>query len=404
MPVFVHERLDPNEQFRDRRDRHRRRHRRRRNALIAVLVLAGAAAPIAVFVSGGGGSRAASHFEAPAAVQPATPAVVRPKPKPVLRALPQEIRGVHVTMSLASLPGRLEQYFGLRQYGLNTVELDVKDESGQVGFVSRYAPDAGAIGAAKTYYDPALAARTAHGLGIYLIGRVVVFEDPLLARARPQHALRHADGRPWANSAGLGWVSQYDRGVWKYVVDVAESAARAGFDEIQFDYVRFPSDGDVSSIVYPGRRLEPMATTIRRFLQYAVARLRPLGARVSADLFGLAATHELQIGQAPQGIGRTVDAIYPMVYPSHYSSGEFNLIDPEAAPGETVGLSLADFKRAVGTGRARIVPWIQDFSLRRTYTLFEVRQQIAAARAAGVAGFMLWNARGVYTTEALHPR
>ena len=398
--MFVHERLDPNKQFRQRRDRNRRIRRRRRNALIAVLLLAGAAAPIAVFVVGGDGSSAASHFEAPAAVAQAQP---KPRPKLVPRALPQEIRGVHVTMSLASVPGRLEQYFGLRQYGLNTIELDVKDETGDVGFVSRFAPEARAIGAAKTYYDPVFAARTAHALGVYLIGRVVVFEDPVLAKAQPQHALRHADGRPWTNSAGLGWVSQYDRAVWKYVVDIAEGAARAGFDEIQFDYVRFPSDGDVSSIVYPGRRIEPKATTIRRFLQYATARLRPLGVRVSADLFGLAATHDLRIGQAPRPIGRTVDAIYPMVYPSHYNPGEFNLTDPEASPAETVGLSLADFKRAIGSGRARIVPWIQDFSLRRTYTLLDVRQQISAARAAGAAGFLLWNPRGVYTTEALSP-
>lgn len=400
--MFVHERLDPNKQFRQRRDRNRRIRRRRRNALIAVLLLAGAAAPIAVFVVGGDGSRAASHFEAPAGVVTAKPKP-KPKPKPVLAALPKEIRGVHVTMSLASVPGRLEQYFSLRQYGLNTIELDVKDETGEVGFVSRYAPEARAIGAAKTYYDPVFAARTAHALGVYLIGRVVVFEDPVLAKAKPQLALRHADGRPWTTSAGLGWVSQYDRAVWKYVVDIAEGAARAGFDEIQFDYVRFPSDGDVASIVYPGRRIEPKATTIDRFLRYAMARLRPLGVRVSADLFGLAATHDLQIGQAPRPIGRTVDAIYPMVYPSHYRPGEFNLTDPEAAPAETVGLSLADFKLAIGTGRARIVPWIQDFSLGRTYTLFEVRQQIAAARAAGVAGFLLWNPRGVYTTEALSP-
>ena len=398
--MFVHERLDPNSQFRQRRDRNRRIRRRRRNALIALLLLAGAAAPIAVFVVGGDGSRAASRFEAPASVVPAQP---KPRPKPVLRALPKEIRGVHVTMSLASVPGRLEQYFGLRQYGLNTIELDVKDETGDVGFVSRFAPEARAIGAAKTYYDPVFAARTAHALGIYLIGRVVVFEDPILAKAQPQHALRHADGRLWTNSAGLGWVSQYDRAVWKYVVDIAEGAARAGFDEIQFDYVRFPSDGDVSSIVYPGRRVEPKATTIRRFLEYATARLRPLGVRVSADLFGLAATHDLRIGQSPRPIGRTVDAIYPMVYPSHYNPGEFNLADPEASPAETVGLSLADFKQAVGSGRARIVPWIQDFSLGRTYTLFEVRQQISAARAAGASGFLLWNPRGVYTTEALSP-
>ena len=378
-----------------------------------MLLLAGAAAPVAVFVVGGDGSRAAGTMQGPGTVavqgngaqgggSQAMPAKPRPWPRP--RTLPAEIRGVHVTMSLASLPGRIEQYLGLREYGLNTIELDVKDESGVVGFVSPYAPDAQETGAARTYYNPKAVATMAHALGVYLIGRVVVFEDPVLARARPQHSLRRPDGQPWLNKVGLGWVSQYDRGVWKYVVDVAESAARAGFDEIQFDYVRFPSDGDVQSIVYPGKRVEPKSATIKSFLRYATARLRPLGVRVSADIFGLAATHDLQIGQAPAAIGRTVDAIYPMVYPSHYSAGEFNLSDPEASPGETVGLSIADFKRVTKGGRARIVPWIQDFSMRRTYTLFEVRQQIAAARAAGAAGFLLWNPRGVYTTEALRPR
>ena len=411
--MFVHERLDPNQEFRERRERDRRRRRRRRTVLAAVLLLAGAAAPIGVFVLGGDGSRAASTVQGKGAEQPAATGTAtaagaaaattaEPAPPP-LAPLPKEMRGVHVTMALASVPGRIDQYFGMRQYGLNTLQLDVKDESGEVGFISPHAPGARDTGAARPYYDPEQVARTAEGLGIYLIGRVVAFEDPVLAEARPEHTLRTPDGRPWRTTGGQGWVSQYDPKVWDYIVDVAESAARAGFDEIQFDYVRFPSDGDLSSIVYPRKRVEPKAVTIRRFLQYAASRLRPLGVRVSADVFGLAATRDLGIGQAPAAIGRTVDAIYPMVYPSHYNPGEFNLADPEASPGETVGLSLADFRREVGKGRARIIPWIQDFSLRRTYTLFEVRQQIAAARAAGAAGFLLWNPRGVYTTEALRP-
>lgn len=413
--MFVHERLDPNDRFRERRERHRRRRRRRRNAVLALLLLAGAAVPVAVFVVGDGGSRAAGHVAGPGTVstaaattgaaKPAAAAPAKPKPKP-LPKVPAEIRGVHVTMALASLQGRVEQYMSLRSDGLNTIELDVKDESGQVGFISPWAPDAKATGAARPYYDPGTVARAAHALGIYLIGRVVVFEDPVLAKARPQHALRYADGRPWTTAAGLGWVSEYDPAVWKYAVDVAESAARAGFDEIQFDYVRFPSDGDVNAIVFPQRRIEPKVVTIRRFLQYAVKRLRPLGVRVSADLFGLAATHDLHIGQAPAAIGKVVDAIYPMVYPSHFNPGEYNLSDPEAQPYETVGLALADFRKVLrlSKGSARITPWVQDFSLRRTYTLIDVRRQIEAARAAHASGFLLWNPRGVYTTEALQPR
>ncbi len=327
-------------------------------------------------------------------------------PKPVRaahrapRPLPYEIRGVHVTMSLASIHGRLEQYLSVT--GLNTLELDVKDESGRVGFVSAAPPLARAIGASGRYYDPVAAAKLAHRHGVYLIGRVVVFEDPVLAERRPELAIRLRTGGVWKNRAGLGWANPYDRRVWKYVVDVAEAAARAGFDEIQFDYVRFPTDGDLSNALFPGKVREPQAVTIAKFLRYAGKRLRPLAVRVSADVFGLAATRDLGIGQAPRRLARYVDAIYPMVYPSHFNPGEYRLDDPNAQPGPTVAAALRDFSRALEGRRARLVPWLQDFSLGRTYGLAEVQEQIAAARKAGTAGFMLWNPEGVYTYDALN--
>src|SRR2546428_301248 len=175
------------------------------------------------------------------------------------------------------------------------------------------------------------------------IGRVVTFEDPVLSARRPELALRSSDGTPWHSSAGLGWTNPYDRRVWRYNVDVAAGAARAGFDEIQFDYVRFPSDGDLSAIRYPGAHPQPMKKTIAAFLRYAVSRLHPLGVRVSADVFGLSATHDLGIGQYPSKLGKVVDAIYPMTYPSHYRPGEYNLPNPDDAPGTTVMNSLRDF-------------------------------------------------------------
>jgi hypothetical protein len=245
-------------------------------------------------------------------------------------------------------------------------------------------------------------ARRAEQLGIYLIGRVVVFEDPTLSSGRPELAVRRPDGSLWRNDAGLGWTSPYLRPVWKYNVDIAVAAARAGFDEIQFDYVRFPSDGDLSQIVYPGFRPEPKGDTIVRFLRYARARLHPLGVRISADLFGLAAQHDLRIGQVPRRIAREVDAVYPMVYPSHYVSGELGVANPVAAPGPTVARSLRSFRVAMKDARARLVPWLQDFSLGgETYTLEDVRAQIDAARLQGADGFLLWNPSGVYTREAL---
>lgn len=388
--MYVHRRIDPNERFRERRLRTLRRKRLRRAALAAGLlaVVAGVALGMSVFSE----STRTTGAEAP-----------------VARALPQvpdEIRGIHVTLGLASLPGKLGEYLAMRAYGLNAIELDVKDENGSVGFTSpdlpRLAED---VGAAGTHYDEIATAQAAEDDGVYLIGRVVAFADPTLAPARPGLALQRADGTVWRDPAGLAWLNPYDKRAWKYVVDVGEAAARSGFDEIQFDYVRFPSDGDLESIVYPVSRAEAKQRTIERFVAYASTRLRPLGVRVSADLFGLAATRDLGVGQAPGRLGRYLDAVYPMVYPSHYVPGEYSLTEPEAFPGRTVAASVADFQRRLrGSPRVRIVPWIQDFSLKRAYGLDEVMDQVAAARRRKADGFMLWNPLGVYTKAALAPR
>ena len=319
--------------------------------------------------------------------------------------VPREIRGVHLTMGLASITGKLGEYLALRAYGLNTLELDVKDENGTIGFTTKDLPKlAAGVGAASAYYDAAAAARAADDAGVYLVGRVVTFADPTLGGARSDLALQWPDGSAWRDPAGLAWLNPYDRRVWRYVVDVAAAAAKAGFDEIQFDYVRFPSDGDLGSIVYPKSRNEPKDRTIERFLAYASRRLHPLGVRVSADLFGLAATRDLGVGQSPQRLGRYLDAIYPMVYPSHYVPGEYHLTDPEAFPGRTVAESLRDYRRALRGRNVRIVPWLQDFSLRRPYGLDEVADQVQAERAARTGGFMLWNPVGAYTREALSSR
>jgi hypothetical protein len=371
-----------------RRQRRRRQVRRRRLVASAVLLALAAGITVGARSVGGGPSHAKAHKTVS---KPATNDV----------PVPQEIRGVHVTMALASLRGKLQQYLAMP--GLNTVELDVKDEDGKVGFVPSAVPLARRIGAAAPYYKAKWAARLAHAKGIYLIGRVVTFEDPMLSEQRPDLAIRTSDGSRWLNNAGLGWTNPYDRRVWAYNVDLAVAAAKAGFDEIQFDYVRFPSDGDISIIRYPGVHSQPMSWTIPAFVQYARKRLHPLGARVSVDVFGLAATHDLGIGQVPRRISRYVDAVYPMVYPSHYNPGEYNLSDPEAVPGKTVTHSLLDFQTALEGRKARLTPWLQDFSLGRTYSLDDVQAQVQAARSLHAHGFLLWNAEGLYDGAALEP-
>jgi hypothetical protein len=391
--------VDPNERFRARRRQSRRRRAIRRVALLALVVIAAAVVALGMSFLGGHGRRAttgAAGNGAPAASSAGTQAA-EPEPVP----LPDEIRGVHVTMTLASLDGKLDEYYDLADAGLTALELDVKDENGEVAFRHPAVPLAREVGSARRYYDPWKAAADAESRGIYLIGRVVTFEDPVLSRGRPGMAIQRRGGGVWTNAAGLGWTNPYDRRVWKYNVDVAAAAVRAGFDEIMFDYVRFPTDGDLSNAVFPREAKERKSTTIGKFLAYARSRLEPMGARVSAAVFGLSATREMGIGQRPRRLAPYLDSIYPMVYPSHYGAGEYNLDDPNAVPGITVARSLHDFRRALRGRDTLLVPWLQDFSLGREYRLADVKAQILAARDAHSGGFLLWNPSGVYRRAAL---
>jgi hypothetical protein len=392
-PRNVLQPVDPNARYKVRRaEARQRRHKRR-------LVVAGAL--LALIAAGVIGALIATHINA----NPVR-AAARAKPRPQQpkglqpRPLPPEVRGVHVTMALASLPGKLADYIAMKRSGLNAIELDVKDENGEIGWPVNV-PLARRVGSAMHYYNPVRAAAQIHAAGLYLIGRIVTFEDPILSERAPQLAIRRADGSRWVTSGGLGWTNEYDKRVWKYNVDVAVQAAELGFDEIQFDYVRFPSDGDLSQIRYPGVHTQPMGWTVPAFLKYARSRLHPLGVRLSVDVFGLSATRDLGIGQFPARIAPLVDAIYPMVYPSHYTSGEYNIINPDDRPGTTVAYSLRDFRDKVAGRKAKLIPWLQDFSLGRTYTLADVQDQIQAARLEHVKGFMLWNASGLYTVRAL---
>ena len=197
---------DLNERFRQRREEARKRRRRRRSVVLALAVVAAALVALGGTVIGtrasddGGSTEAATTTE-------------KRKPEPVSRTpLPDEVRGVHVTMALASLAGKLDHYLSIP--GLTALELDVKDENGEVGFLMPAASLARKVGASKPYYKASVVAGKAREAGVYLIGRVVVFEDPLLAAERSDLAIRTSGGGVWENDAGLGWVNPYDERVW----------------------------------------------------------------------------------------------------------------------------------------------------------------------------------------------
>ena len=385
--------IDPNERFRARRDAARRRKRLRRGAAVGVML-------VGVALVGAGAQFVSTGSAPPRVVERER---VSPRQSTGPRALPVEIRGVHVSMGLASLPGKLDEYLDLEQEGLTALELDVKDENGQVGFSSRGVPLAAKVGAKRDFFEPRVVARLAEERDVYLIGRVVVFEDPILSGARPDLAIRRSDGSVWRDSAGLGWTNPYDKRVWDYNVDVAAAAARAGFDEIMFDYVRFPSDGDVESAVYDNRGALTKREAVPAFLRYAARRLDRYDVRISAAVFGLAAARDLGIGQLPKRMAPYVDTLYAMTYPSLFGPGELGIDDPSLAPGETVSRALRRFSIALRGSHILVVPWVQDFTFTTPFKLEQVRAQIDAARQAGAKGFMLWNAEGVYTDGALAP-
>jgi hypothetical protein len=390
-----------NERRGSQRTRLRRAHRRRRAAALgAVAVVVCVAAGAWTSLGGGGEPRVSVDHQA-ASFKPVVAVPKKPKSSDHI-AMPKVVRGIHVSLAVAGTPSHMNQFFDLTTKGLNTLEIDVKDENGQVGFVAGAPALAKKIGAARNYYNARQLIREAHAAGIYVIGRIVCFEDPILSQSEPQHAIRTTSGGVWENGQGLGWTNEYDPFVWNYIKSLSIAAAKMGFDEIQYDYVRFPTDGDVSNAVWPHKVNEPYNTTIYRFLKTMRAAIHPLGVNISANVFGLSAHEDLHIGQDPTKIGPLLDAISPMAYPSHYGPGEYNLTDPDSEPGATVTYTMGDFRAALSDSSKTVIrPWLQDFSEGQTYTLADVEAQIDAAEKGGSGGWLLWNAEDVYHTGAL---
>lgn len=239
---------------------------------------------------------------------------------------------------------------------------------------------------------------------IYPIARIVVFKDPTLAEGKPDLAIKKYDGTLWRDRKGLAWVDPHSHIVWEYAVDVAKEAAKMGFREIQFDYVRFPTDGDLKNAVYPYETEQKKEDVIKEFLQYAKKELEPYKVFVAADVFGLTTLtlDDMGMGQKFEKIITGVDYICPMIYPSHYGPGNYGFANPNAYPYEVVKNALLDAKKKTGDSNVIVRPWLQDFNLGKpSYGVSEVRAQIKATYDAGYNEWILWNAGNRYTSDAL---
>lgn len=317
------------------------------------------------------------------------------------------VRGLYIPAAVTGETAWFNDLIDLvRRTELNAVVIDFKDDVGYLVADTPF-PEAEAAGALRTRFRRAAEILEAlRDEGIYTIARVVTFKDDVLATARPELAVQRAGGVPWRDRKGSAWLNPYHPEAWEYNIQVAREAARLGFREIQFDYVRFPSDGPVAAAVYPGKDERTPSQVIGEFLRAARAALEPYNVAVSADVFGQTPSidGDMGIGQRWEDVAWGIDYISPMAYPSHYGPRVYGLPDPDAAPYETVLATLRDALERRPHGEPAVIrPWLQDFSLRHRYGPAEVRAQIQAVYDAGLEQWLLWNPAARYTEAALEP-
>lgn len=312
------------------------------------------------------------------------------------------IRGVHITAWTAgSELLRTQIIKNIKKTVLNTVVIALKEMDGAVYIkgveqAEKYKAYTGAIP------NPEKMVEDFKEEGLYTVGRVVLFKDDILPLRRPDLAVKTPEGNIWRDRKGKTWADQYSKEVWDYNIAVASRAVQAGFDEIQFDYIRYPSEGKVSLCRYSKEHNWDIAReNLAEFLRYAREKL-PKNIKISADVFGLttSARDDMGIGQNLPLIAKHTDFVYPMMYPSHYYPGHYGLPNPNAEPYKVINFGLRDAMARLELDYAKLRPYIQDFA---KYGPHEIGEQIRAIRENLLQSWILWNPANRYTWSALMP-
>lgn len=328
------------------------------------------------------------------------------------------VKGIYVTSNSTQGKKIDELVKFIKDSNLNTMVIDVKDDTGNITMklnTGNKQVDKNTL----DIVDGKKLLKKLHDNNIYPIARIVTFKDTKLANEHPEWTFRNSDGSVWTNGKGDSFVNPFMKEVWKYDIDVAKAAAKAGFQDIQFDYVRFPEgfENQADSLTYNKGEYknskmssgDQRVDTITKFLEYANKELKPMGVNVSADVFGYSALVENApgIGQSFPKISKNVDAISSMIYPSHWSNGDFGLQAPDTEPYKTVNRYIQKENSLLDTlGKDKPIsrPWIQDFTASYLgagnyieYDAKSISEEVQALKDNGVNEFLLWNAGNDYT-------
>jgi len=307
---------------------------------------------------------------------------------------------------------------------LNAVMIDVKDYTGKIAFPTSNPLLADSVSDACGAQDMRSFIEMLHQKDIYVIARITVFQDPYYAKVNPEAAVQRTGGGVWKDFKGLAFVDVGARQFWDYIVEIGKESYAIGFDELNFDYVRFPSDGPMSEAVYSHSLGKSKPQALEEFFKYLSEQLRPTGAALSADLFGMTATSEydLNIGQVLERALPYFDGIYPMVYPSHYPKGFNGWGDPNTKTYEIIKYAMdaavlrsqatstsidsLAYERAGTSTPARYIkpayskykirPWLQSFDYPVDYTPEMVQNQIQATYDSGLDSWLFWDAGNKY--------
>ncbi|MEI6316656.1 MAG: putative glycoside hydrolase [bacterium] len=326
---------------------------------------------------------------------------------------PEPLKGLYMTSWVAGTKTMRDHIITIAEKTeINAVVVDLKDYSGRIAYPVDNSTLQSIGSAQKRIPNLKELTNLLHSKHIYVIGRVACFQDPYFATLHPEYAIKTASNTSmiWKDKSGLSWLDPGEQPVWDYLITISNDAYAQGVDEIQFDYTRFPSDGNLKHMYYPSSEGKERSDVINSFWVYVNQHLHGTGPVLSVDLFGLATTakDDMGIGQIIENALRNFDYVSPMVYPSHFAAHWDGFLDPQAHPYEVIKTSMGNAverAKVIEISPSKLRPWLQDFGLfGETYGPKQVREQITATNDVGLTSWLLWDPSNVFTIDALLPK